>query len=174
MDDRQLDDLRQVLNPEALSRWPAGKLLVASSTRHGARSSQERARLLETTNEKGQTLFETFQVTLGAKDPAERILLDLHPDETATTNRAEHEAIAWALVHGPDSVFVTADKRASLTALAELGRGRVCHPFDLWLELLDADLVTGQQFDELCHATLRGDQGLKRMPARVERRFSSS
>jgi len=56
-------------------------------------------------------------------------------DTGRETNRAEHEAIAWALIHGPESVFVTADKRASLTALAELGRGRVCHPFDLWLEL---------------------------------------
>jgi len=51
---------------------------------------------LEATNEQGQTVFETFQVTLGGGDPAETIFLGLHPDEASTTDLAEHEAIAWA------------------------------------------------------------------------------
>lgn len=151
--------------------WPAGKLLVAGSTHGAARQSSVRRRLLAATNEQGQRIFETFQVMVEKEDPAGRILLELHTDETTTTNMAEREAIAWALTHGHSAVFVTADKRASLTALAELGRSRVCHPFDLWLELLDAALISGSGFQELCEATRKKDLGLERMPGRVRERF---
>jgi len=131
--------------------------------------------LPELTNGMGQAVLETFEVRLGGDDPAANIFLELHPDETTTKSRAEHEAIAWALVHGGEAVvFVTEDKGATYTSLAELGRARVCHPFDLWLELLEEDLLSQQEFHDLCLAVWNKDQGLKRIPDRVRDRFPSS
>lgn len=142
---------------------------IAATTQQDA--LRDRRSLIEAKNEEGETVFSTFEVGVGADDPAEGIFLELHPDETSRLDRAEREAIAWALVHGTKAVFVTLDLRACFTALAELGRARVCHPLDLWLELLDARLLTKQQFGELCHATHLKDQGLERMPDRVRERM---
>ena len=84
-----------------------------------------------------------------------------------TKDLAEHESIAWALTQTAEVVFVTADRRASLTALAELGRGRVAHPFDFWLHLYAGGLVNRQQVDALCDRTRRSDSGLPRLPPRT-------
>jgi hypothetical protein len=94
-------------------------------------------------------------------------LIELHPDPASTTDLAEHESIAWALVHGPDAVFVSSDRRATLTALAELGRERVAHPFDLWLDLRKRRWLSPRAFERLCELTRKNDQGLPRMPKRV-------
>lgn len=64
-------------------------------------------------------------------------------------------------------MFVTADTRAALTALAELGRMRVAHPFDLWLHLREQGVLATSAFKALCQRTKRRDQGLERMPDRV-------
>ncbi len=66
-------------------------------------------------------------------------------------------------------MFVVFDKRATVLALAELGRRRVGHAFDLWIELEAKGLISGECFQRLCEATKSKDKGLKRMPARVLR-----
>ena len=146
-------------------------ILISSTTAHSARSSTYRERLLELYRSDGKRLVEVFEVLFGGDDPAERVLQDLHGEERTPTNLAEREAIAWALVHGKDAVFVTADKRAALTALAELGRQRVAHPFDLWLDLRQERVLEAADFRLLCERSRRRDQGLERMPGRVARFF---
>jgi hypothetical protein len=66
---------------------------------------------------------------------------------------------------------VTSDRRATVTALAELGIGRVAHPFDLWLHLRASRGLSEAGFQRLCQAILAIDQGLRRMPARVSQYF---
>ena len=110
---------------------------------------------------------------IGGEDPAAEVFFQLHEDPAATTDRAEHESIAWAQVHGEDTVFVCADRRAALTALAELGRARVAHPFDLWIDLRDRAWLTGSEFAALCTLTRKHDQGLPRLPGRVAIEMSS-
>ncbi len=63
-------------------------------------------------------------------------------------------------------IFVTLDKRAAMLALAELGRGRVAHAFDLWLHLRDSGLVDSTVFDALCQRTKRSDGALPGIPLR--------
>lgn len=154
--------LRQRSNPTHELR-----LLVTSTTAASAEQSDMRKTWLQQCDFAG-----TVRVLIGSDDPAAQILLELHGEEKTTTNQAEREAIAWALVHGQDAVFVTADQRATVTALAELGRGRVAHPFDLWLDLLDREMLNPTDFRSLCEATRRNDQGLERMPNRVKKRLS--
>lgn len=142
------------------------RLLVTSTTERDAETSAARKSWL------GECpLAGVIRVAVGGDDPAGRHLLELHGEEKTTTNLAEREAIAWALVHEPAAVFVTMDRRATVTALAELGRKRVAHPFDLWLDLLDRRMLTLSDFEDLCERTRRNDQGLERMPARVRRRL---
>ena len=172
LDDGPLDHLAGELDPSQLASWASGALLVASTIGRQARQhSPLRLDLLEARNDAGEDVFEVFTVLLEGDDSAGEILLDLHGQSRSTTNLAEREAIAWALVHGRDAIFVTEDKRAALTALAELGRGRVAHPFDLWLHLADQGQLEPGQLEILCERTKSKDQGLERMPGRVRERF---
>lgn len=84
----------------------------------------------------------------------------------SSANLAENQAIAWALAERDDAVLVTVDKRAAVLALAELGRSRVAHAFDLWMQLRDECNISTEEYDELCDATLRADQSLKVLPIR--------
>lgn len=174
LDDGPLDLLASVVETSELSTWPADSFLIASSTyRASLKHSFQRLRLLEALNGNGEKIFEVFTVQVGGDDPAGEIFLELHSDVTVTKDKAEREAISWAQVHGPEAVFVTWDKRASLSALAELGRGRVAHSFDVWLELEHLDRVSTDQFRELCERTRNHDRdGLERMPGRVTERFA--
>jgi len=147
------------------------QLLVSSATARAAGTSAGRLELLELTRPDGSRLVEVFEVLLEGDDAAGQVFTELHREERTTLNEAEREAIAWALVHDSEAVFVTADKRAALIALAELGRERVAHPFDLWLELRDGGGVAAEAFQSLCTATRNADQGLERMPDRVVRFF---
>jgi len=84
---------------------------------------------------------------------------------------------AWIVDDGPlshrsDAVFVTQDRRAAMLALAELGRSRVAHPFDLWLHLQDRDLIRRAEFKELCRRTVTADTGLPGVPWRLLSRSS--
>lgn len=130
-------------------------------------------RLLELSHPDGQRVVDVFEVLIGGDDAAGLVLQDLHGEERTSTNLAEREAIAWASVHGKDAVLVTADARAALTALAELGRQRVAHPFDLWLELREQGVLPPAEFENLCQRTRRRDQRLQRMPERIARFLGS-
>lgn len=135
------------------------------------KDAQHTLSLIDVTSPGGEPVIAECAVLHWAEDPASRILHELHGDLVSSKNLAEREAIAWALVHDTESIFVSSDKRAVLSALAELGRGRVAHPFDVWLDLLDRDWISSAQFDELCRVTHRHDQGLERLPARIRERL---
>ena len=164
LDDGPFGHLAKVVQHQGTAGWEGGALLVAATT--AALATPPSQALLDL-RAGDQPLIATFEIRLGANDPAEQVLIDLHPDSTATSDLAEHESIAWAQVHGLDAVFVCADRRAALTALAELGRGRVAHPFDVWLDLRQRGWLPPHLFARLCQLTRNHDQGLPRIPRRV-------
>ncbi len=164
LDDGPFGQLAAIADPEAATHWQAGLLLVASAT--GEAATPDRQALLDL-RAGDEPIVATFAIRLGSDDPAEQVLIELRPDATSTADLAEHESIAWAQVHGPDAVFVCADRRAALTALAELGRERVAHPFDVWLDLRKKGWLSPRAFKRLCRRTRGQDQGLPRMPQRV-------
>lgn len=143
------------------------RLLITSTTEASTENSVMRKTWLQRYD-----YARTVRVLIGSNDPAAQVFLELHGEEKTTVNQAEREAIAWALTHEPEAIFVTTDRRATVTALAELGRERVAHPFDLWLYLLDRELLSSTDFRSLCEFTRRKDQGLERMPDRVKKRLS--
>jgi hypothetical protein len=168
LDDGPFDCMARVLEPERVSGWKPGWLLVAPTTAKDAAQSEPRRALLEArSRDRDQEVIGSFEIFHGTGDPAAGILAELHGGSESTDDLAERESIAWALTHDPDAVLVTGDKRAALTALAELGRGRVAHPFELWIELLEAELIDRDGFEELCRWTKNADQGLTRTPGRV-------
>jgi hypothetical protein len=101
--------------------------------------------------------------------PAAEILLNyLRRSEThATRDLGEDESIAYCMTDGPETVFVTLDKQAAFTALAELGPGRVATPFDLWAWLVEQRLITNEDRQQLDSDTLRNDVRLPGIPRRL-------
>lgn len=166
LDDGPFGYLAKVIDPRDNAHWQADVLLVAGKTAADASPTSQSLLDLRVGDE---PLVAAFEIRLGSNDPAEQVLIELHPDTGSTANLAEYECIAWALEHGSDAVFVCADKRASLTALAELGRERVAHPFDLWLDLRKRKWLSPRGFDQLCQLTRKHDQGLPRMPRRISK-----
>lgn len=168
LDDGPFGHLAGLVELEAVNRWTAGYLGVASQTAvdHRKRSPQGKA-LLDLRSADGADVIAVASIRFGTDDPAADVLSELHRNGVGTTDLAEREAIAWALAHGPGTVFIAADKRAVLTALAELGVGRVGHAFDVWIDLLRREWIDVDTFARLCERTRRHDQGLERMPDRV-------
>lgn len=164
LDDGPFGHLAAVVELDRVSEWELGVLVVAEAT---ADAASPRSRALLEARRAAQPVIATFKILLGAGDPAEVVLGELHPDVSSTTNLAEHESIAWALAHGSDTVFVSADKRAVLIALAELGRHRVAHAFDVWIDLKQRGWLSSETFSHLCELTHKHDQGLPRLPSRV-------
>lgn len=162
IDDGPLDTLSRVVDPAATTSWPSGMLVVAAATRRKA--SGKRLGLLSAT----PSPFAVFSVTMGSA-AASILYQHLRQPSVSDKNLAEHEAIAWALSDCTEAVLVSADKRAAFLALAELGRGRAAHPSELWLHLLDSELVSVPQFAELCHLTSAGEQ--LPVPLRCQNRF---
>lgn len=171
LDDGPFDALASLVEPSSLALYTSGRLIVAPTTARETRHSRSRARFLEARTSDGRSVVEAFDFLVGGDDAAGEIFLALHGEEETVTNRAERESIAWALAHAEDAVLVLEDKRAALTALAELGRARVAHSFDLWIDLFEAGVVTATEFQDLCERTRRRDSGLNRMPERVASRF---
>jgi len=165
LDDGPFGHLAKAIDPEDTNHWQADALLVAGAT--AAVATPTSKALLEVRVD-AKPIVATFEIRLGSGDPAEQVLIELRPDTMSTADLAEHESIAWAQVHGLDAIFVCADRRAALTALAELGKGRVAHPFDVWLDLRKRGWLNPGVFERLCQLTLKHDQGLPRMPARVQ------
>lgn len=168
--------LASVVEAAQVTGWDAGRILAAATTLDSAREKRgaERTRaLIAARTAQDEPVVAECLVEHGASDPAAEILVELHGESGTTTNLAEREAIAWCLARDSSGVFVTYDKRAALTALAELGRGRVAHGFDVWLDLLDLGWIRRGQFDTLCKLSRKNDPGLERMPGRVTARMSS-
>lgn len=171
LDDGPFDTLASLVEPSSLGAYPPGRLLVAPATARDSRGSAARARFLDAGNPKDPPVVEAFDLLIGGDDSAAEIFLELHGEEATASNQAERESIAWALAHGEDTVLVLEDKRAALTALAELGRSRVAHSLDLWIDLLEEGAITPDAFQRLCERTKGRDNGLNRMPMRVVDRF---
>lgn len=171
LDDGPFGHLATVVKQEDTTHWQPDVLLIAGTT--AAAVTPISQALLET-RAGDQPIVATFEIQLGGIDPAEQVLIELHPDTSSTADLAEHESLAWAQVHGLDAVFVCVDRRAALTALAELGRERVAHPFDVWLDLLQKGWLRHEAFKRLCDLNRKHDQGLPRMPGRVSKVLSRS
>jgi len=174
LDDTPFEHLARLENLDFLSSCLADELLICSTTAADAAQdgSGRRQALLARTRPDGVPIITVVRVVLGSDDPAAEVFSQLGPDETATVDLAEHESIAWAAVHGADAVLVTGDRRATVTALAELGLGRVAHPSDLWLHLRARRGLSRVDFIALCEATRGADQGLRRMAGRVAQFFA--
>lgn len=57
-------------------------------------------------------------------------------------------------------------------ALAELGCGRVAHPYDVWIDLLSRQWLTPEEFRRLCEKSKAHLKDLSpRIPDRVNRYF---
>ncbi|MBI5490512.1 MAG: hypothetical protein HY905_24470 [Deltaproteobacteria bacterium] len=147
--------------------WPAGELMIAEQTAVDAAGDRTGRRPgLLTVQAKGEPVIGVVRFPLGSR--AAHILYDhLGRGSNDTEGRAERQAIAWATDAGANAVFVTHDKRAALTALAELGRGRVAHTFDLWIHLHASGRVTDEQFAALCERTAKRNDGLPGVPWRI-------
>ncbi|MBM3301126.1 MAG: hypothetical protein FJY85_14365 [Deltaproteobacteria bacterium] len=65
-----------------------------------------------------------------------------------------------------DRPLVTQDKHAAMLALAELGRGRVCHVYELWEKLLWHGHLTQQQFEDVMGAASKRDRSIPAIPWR--------
>lgn len=172
LDDGPFGILAEVVPPRDVARFQAGLLAVVSTTADAATNdkSGRRPALLEQSDRENTKIIDCITVNVATENPARETLIELTGGSGDTTDLAEREAIAWLSHHGDESdVFVVYDKRATVLALAELGRCRVAHAFDLWLELENKDLISAECFERLCETTKRKDKGLKRMPARVER-----
>lgn len=175
LDDGLLDILASLPDHSNLVSYPAGELCVAAATARDAGQSEPRIRLLSMVAADGRSIFSTFEL-LSDDDPAGAVLLRLRPEEQTDADLAECEAIAWAAVHAEDTVFVTQDKKAAYIALAVLGRSRVAHTFDLWIELLEQGAITAAGFEHLCEQTRRKEKdaaALRWLPDRVTRLFAS-
>jgi hypothetical protein len=171
IDDRPLDWLARFVDPAELTKWPRGQFSVAEATKTAAQkdaatsySASKRLALLDAPD----PAIEAFSIQFGTEAFS---LLYTHLAQPAGTNTdlAENQSIAWALAEQRNAVLVTVDKRASVLALAELGRYRVAHAFDLWLKLRESRLLSENQFKALCMATLKSDQSLNNMPLRCQR-----
>jgi hypothetical protein len=162
LDDGPLGVLAETVKPAAVGSWPPGELLIAEQTAVDAAGDRSGRRPgLLTLQAKGEPVIGVVRLPLGSR--AAHILYDhLGRGSDDTEGRAERQAIAWAI-----DVFVTHDKRAALTALAELGRGRGAHTFDLWIRLHASGHVTDEQFAALCERTAKRDDGLPGVPWRV-------
>lgn len=163
LDDMVLEDMARKLSPQNLSAWPSDQFVVADATVQAAPqdSSGRRQSMLATKSEiTGAEVISSFTVTVHS--PAGTILYSHFRTSATTANLAEHESIAWALADpaGKDSILVTRDKLAAMLALAELGRGRVCHPYEFFEYLLNNRYLTGQQFNDLVETTRKGDQSI--------------
>ncbi len=163
LDDMVFSDIACAVPSSDLSTWPSNELILADATAQAAgrdRSGRRQSVLTARSETTGAAIITSFTVTVGSEAGA--ILYDhLRTGTGGTANLAEHESIAWALTDSDgDSVLVTRDKHAAMLALAELGRGRVCHPYDLFERLRSQGYLTQQQFEVLMNSTSRNDPSI--------------
>jgi hypothetical protein len=163
LDDMVFENIASVVSPGDLSTWPDGELLIADETYRTASqdgSGRRQSMLAVMSGATGTAIIASFTVTVGSE--AGNILYNhLRTRTGGTANLAEHESIAWALTDASsDSVIVSRRKHAAMLALSELGRGRVCHPYELFEHLLSRGHLTQQQFDDLMNVTRRSDQSI--------------
>lgn len=158
LDDGVLDLLARVVTPDDVRTAPCG-FYVAEETVRSAEG--ERKRLLDG----APNPFRVIRIEEGTR-AFDLLYCYLRAKQSATSNLAEHQAIAWAMLENRAAIFTTVDMRAAMTAPAELGRGRVAHAFDLWIFLRDKKWISERKFRQLCTATRKKDQALPGIPRR--------
>ena len=167
LDDGPLDDLARNVTAEEARTWPKGQLFIVRQT-----ATDADGRRLSLTADR-ETPLAVLDIPLES-EAANIVYTHLRRQAGGTANLAEHQAIAWILTASIDAVFVTEDKRAALTALAELGCGRVAHAFDLWLHLADEGMITFDQLRSLSESVSRKDQGLPGVALRIRQKLTSA
>ncbi len=153
--------------------WPSGLLDVVREVEVEARKDWYCRELLDRAGDEGPWLR---VCDMDAQGPAGLMLLDhLRPVAAdATADLGEHASIAYCFCEAPDALFVTMDTRAAYLALAELGPGRVATPYDLWLDLRSAGLLTPETHTALNEATLKQRQNQPGLPLRLRSEFEGS
>jgi hypothetical protein len=176
LDDGPFSHLTKELAPGDLEKWPDSALFIAAATAAGAlndRSGREQAALAVKSRATGASVITVFDVLLPSR--AGSILYEhLRKGISESANLAEHQSIAWMLTERVgDLVFVAEDKHAAFLALAELGRCRVCHLFELWDHFRSEGLLNDSQYQGLMNRTLnRAKGGMKGLPG-IPWRFRS-
>lgn len=170
LDDGPLDTLAAEVNVQSLEAWPVGHLFVAHATAEAAKEDPtgRRAVVLGAMSRGNRgPVIQPFDISVGST--AGEILYSHLRRSVGPTgaNLAEHQSIAWALVECPHAIVVTRDKYAAYLALSELGRCRVCHPFEFWQWLKETELLSEAQLQALNERTRRADQSLPGVPWRL-------
>lgn len=169
LDDGPFGTLVFTLSPVDLSKWPDAELFVADATAAAASSDysgRRQAALDVTSKSTGVHVITVFDVLVDS--PAGSILYGhLRKGTGGSANLAEHQSIAGLLTHDDErSALVTQDKHAAFLALAELGRSRVCHPFELWNHFWTEGRLEEAQYRDLMDRTTRMDRSLPGVPWR--------
>jgi len=167
LDDGPFGSLACEVSKENLRKWPSGELLVADATADDAkqdRSGRREAALRIESDLTGGPVIDTFEVRVGS--PAGRILYEhLRKGHRGSADLAEHESIAWALtIEEATAILVTSDKHAAFLALAELGRCRVCHPYEFSRHLFSQHRISENQYKALMERTSKADQSIPEIP----------
>ena len=172
LDDMVFGDISHVVSANDLATWPNDELLLADATAQAAVqdiSGRRQSLLAATSGATGPAVITSFTVKVDSE--AGRILYEhLRSGTGGTAGLAECESIAWALTHpDQDSILVTRDKHAAMLALAELGRGRVCHAYELFEYLYSRGSLTQQKFKDLLEFTSKRDKSIP-VPLRLSPR----
>jgi hypothetical protein len=167
LDDGPLSLLSKSFDPAWA--WPEGTITVVREVADTAKldKSGRRAALLAMQAPSGGP-----SVAIHDGGPSANAMLwgHLRPQAAkASKDLGEDVSIAVCATELPAAIFVTMDKRAAYIALAELGRGRVATPFDLWAQLEQEGCLSAAVFRELCERTFKSDQGLDGIPKRYQR-----
>lgn len=153
--------------------WPAGVLAVLESVARGSGldRSGRRPALLAWTAGDSRPVIDVKRIVVGTQAFAflDALRTSWH-DPVA--DLGEHESIAWCHTEDPDGVFVTMDKGALMLASAELGPSRVATPFDLWLDLMDSNLIDRPTCEWLANETAKPLRPMVRVPTRLVARVS--
>lgn len=149
--------------------WSARLLhTVAEVASAASLDRSSRRKSLLAMQQSGEPVIEVHSIMVGS-ETAEFLFGYLRPNApSATKNLGEDAAIAYCAIERKDACFVTMDKGATFLALAELGRGRVATPFDLWDDLLLKGLISPNEFSSLCE-TVHKSLGLPGVPQRIRR-----
>ncbi len=158
-----LDVIARMVAAGDISAWPDGEFLLADATVQAAvndPSNRRQAVIQARSGVSGKPIFESFMVTVGST-AGTIVYTHLQTGSNKTANLAEYQSIAWALTHKEEeAVLVTQDKHAAMLATAELGIGRVCHPYEFWGRLHSRGHLKEPKFTDLMNATQRGDQSI--------------
>lgn len=119
LDDGPLGLLGRSFNPAW--QWRASTIVVVQSVAAGAAFDKSgRRQQLMAMKHGGQECIRVHALRIGSTE-ADIVLNYLRPnDVTATRDLGEDESIAYCMAGTSDGIFVTMDKQAAFTALAEL------------------------------------------------------